>query len=114
MPSPWRVAPGVWPSTPIGSPRDSPTAIRAACELPRVYHLLKLCFVGGRLPRRPVERESVRRTGDEPFPPDCLDVLSLLEATGVDQVLLAVPREEDIPTAFTRLERVTMCNGMIG
>ena len=54
--------------------------LRAACELPRVYHLLKLCFVGGRLPRRPVEGESARRTGDEPFPPDCLDVLSLLEA----------------------------------
>lgn len=52
----------------------------AACSLPRVYHLLKLCFVGGRLPRRPVEGEAARRTGDEPFPPDCLDVLSLLEA----------------------------------
>ena len=56
------------------------TDFDSACELPRVYHLLKLCFVGGRLPRRPVERESVRRTGKEPFVPKCLDVLSLLEA----------------------------------
>ena len=38
-------------------------------------------------------------------------VLALLEDTGVDQVLLAVPRIEDIPDAFTRLERRTMCNG---
>ncbi|MBI2808688.1 MAG: type I-U CRISPR-associated protein Csx17 [Planctomycetes bacterium] len=52
----------------------------AACELPRVYHLMKLCFVGSKLPRRPVEGESARRTGKEPFPPDCLDILSLLEA----------------------------------
>jgi CRISPR-associated protein Csx17 len=54
--------------------------LQAACTLPRLYHLLKLCFVGGRLPRRPVEGGVGRRTGDEPFPPDCLDVLSLLEA----------------------------------
>lgn len=52
----------------------------SACELPRVYHLLKLCFLGGRLPRRPVERESSRRTGEEPFLRECLDVLTLLEA----------------------------------
>lgn len=38
-------------------------------------------------------------------------VLGLLEASGVDQVLLAVPREEDIPDAFTRLERRTMRDG---
>jgi len=70
-----------------------PEELRAACELPRVYHLLKLCFVGGRLPRRPVERESARRTGDEPFPPDCLDVLSLLEAGRLtDAVQLAARR----------------------
>ncbi len=67
--------------------------LRDATALPRVYHLLKLCFVGGRLPRRPVERESVRRTGDEPFPPDCLDVLSLLEAGRLaDAVQLAARR----------------------
>ena len=38
-------------------------------------------------------------------------VLALLEDTGVDQVLLAVPRIEDIPAAFTRLERRTMRDG---
>ncbi len=54
--------------------------LHAACTLPRLYHLLKLCFVGGRLARRPVEGEVGRRNGHEPFPPDCLDVLSLLEA----------------------------------
>ncbi len=40
-------------------------------------------------------------------------VLALLEDTGVDQVLLAVPRVEDIPAAFTRLERRTMCEGVL-
>lgn len=40
-------------------------------------------------------------------------VLALLEETGVDQVLLAVPRVEDIPAAFTRLERRTMCDGVL-
>ncbi len=40
-------------------------------------------------------------------------VLSLLEATGVGQVLLAVPRIEDIPAAFTRLTRRTMRDGTL-
>lgn len=40
-------------------------------------------------------------------------VLALLEDTGVDQVLLAVPRVEDIPEAFTRLERRHMCDGVL-
>jgi DNA replication and repair protein RecF len=40
-------------------------------------------------------------------------VLSLLEATGVGQVLLAVPRLEDIPAAFTRLDRRTMRDGTL-
>lgn len=38
-------------------------------------------------------------------------ILSLLEETGVGQVLLAVPREEDIPGSFTRLERRVMVDG---
>ena len=38
-------------------------------------------------------------------------ILGLLEESGVGQVLLAVPREEDIPPAFTRLERRTMRDG---
>jgi DNA replication and repair protein RecF len=40
-------------------------------------------------------------------------VLALLEASGVGQVLLAVPRLEDIPAAFTRLERRTMRDGTL-
>jgi CRISPR-associated protein Csx17 len=54
--------------------------LRAAFELPRSYHLLKLCFVGGRLPHRPVEGRTSPRTGDESFPPSCLDVLTILQA----------------------------------
>jgi DNA replication and repair protein RecF len=38
-------------------------------------------------------------------------ILQLLEERGVGQVLLAVPREQDIPPTFTRLERRTMQNG---
>ncbi|MBL0937268.1 MAG: DNA replication and repair protein RecF [Gemmatimonadaceae bacterium] len=38
-------------------------------------------------------------------------VLELLEGAGAAQVLLAVPRVEDIPAAFTRLERRTMQRG---
>ncbi|MEO7999812.1 MAG: hypothetical protein ABI852_20330, partial [Gemmatimonadaceae bacterium] len=40
-------------------------------------------------------------------------VLALLEEAGVGQVLLAVPRDEDIPPAFTRLERRRMVNGAL-
>ncbi|HLG54747.1 MAG TPA: type I-U CRISPR-associated protein Csx17 [Vicinamibacterales bacterium] len=54
--------------------------LRAAFQLPRVYHLLKLCFVGGRLPRRPGDRWTVERSGGEPFPAKCLDVLTLVMA----------------------------------
>lgn len=63
-----------------GRPLVSSDDLRAAFELPRVYHLLKLCFVGGRLPRRPVEGQTAARTGEEPFPSRCLDVLTLLQA----------------------------------
>ncbi len=63
-----------------------------ACELPRVYHLLKLCFVGGRLPRRPVEGRTDRRTGDEPFPPSCLDALTLLQAGRLADAVQLVAR----------------------
>jgi CRISPR-associated protein Csx17 len=70
-----------------------PQEFDAACELPRVYHLLKLCFVGGRLPRRAVEGRTVARTGDEPFPARCLDVLTLLQAGRLaDAALLAARR----------------------
>lgn len=40
-------------------------------------------------------------------------VLALLEDAGASQVLLAVPREEDIPEAFTRLERRSMRDGAL-
>jgi DNA replication and repair protein RecF len=40
-------------------------------------------------------------------------VLALLEDAGAAQVLLAVPREEDIPEAYTRLERRTMRDGQL-
>jgi CRISPR-associated protein Csx17 len=59
--------------------------LQSAFELPRIYHLLKLCFVGGRLPRRPVEGCTLGRSGAEPFPPVCLDILSLAEAGRVSE-----------------------------
>ncbi|HEY7428904.1 MAG TPA: type I-U CRISPR-associated protein Csx17, partial [Gemmataceae bacterium] len=63
-----------------GRPLLTADELRAAAALPRVYSLLKLCFLGGRLPRRPVEGQTVGRDGSEPHPPTCLDILSLLEA----------------------------------
>ncbi|MBA3912929.1 MAG: type I-U CRISPR-associated protein Csx17 [Acidobacteriales bacterium] len=66
--------------------------MQAAFELPRIYHLLKLCFIGGRLPRRPVEGSTVWRSGDEPFPPMCLDVLTLVEAGHVSEAVQLVSR----------------------
>jgi hypothetical protein len=66
--------------------------ISAALELPRAYHLLKLCFTGGRLPRRTVSGLTVRRSGDEPFPPDCLDVLTLVEAGRLSEAAIVAAR----------------------
>ncbi len=40
-------------------------------------------------------------------------ILALLEEVGVGQVIVAVPRDADIPSAFTRLERRTMVNGSL-
>jgi DNA replication and repair protein RecF len=40
-------------------------------------------------------------------------VLSLLEHEHIGQVLLAVPRDEDIPAAFTLIERRSMTNGQL-
>jgi hypothetical protein len=56
--------------------------LKCVFALPRAYALLKLCFVGGRLPARPVEASSrpVARSGNEPHPPTANDVLSLLLA----------------------------------
>jgi len=66
--------------------------LQSAFELPRVYHLLKLCFVGGRLPRRPVERCALGRSGAEPFPTVCLDLLSLVEAGRVSEAVQLAAR----------------------
>ncbi|MGH7467568.1 MAG: type I-G CRISPR-associated protein Cas8g1/Csx17 [Longimicrobiales bacterium] len=66
--------------------------LRAAFELPRVYHLLKLCFVGGHLPRRPVEGQTVPRTRDESAPPKCLDVVALLQAGRLSDAVQLVAR----------------------
>ena len=41
-------------------------------------------------------------------------VLELLGDSGIGQVMLAVPRREEIPAAFTLLERREMINGKIG
>ncbi len=40
-------------------------------------------------------------------------VLALLEDAGASQVLLAVPRVDDIPAAFTRLEQRSMHDGVV-
>lgn len=100
-------------------------ALRAAFELPRVYHLLKLCFVGGRMPRRPVEQQTVARTSDEPFPPTCLDVLSLLQSGRLaEAVLLAarrlrakgyptVLRDDDLRTVDIDLDQCRRLAGML-
>jgi CRISPR-associated protein Csx17 len=66
--------------------------LHAAFELPRVYHLLKLCFVGGRLPHRPAKGHTVSRNGDEPFPPTCLDVLTLLQAGRIGEAVRLAAR----------------------
>lgn len=54
---------------------------------------------------------------DDPFAELDLDraarVLHLLEEAGASQVLLAVPRADDIPEAFTRLERRVMRDGQL-
>jgi DNA replication and repair protein RecF len=40
-------------------------------------------------------------------------ILRLLEETGVGQVIMVVPRDEDVPAAFTRLERRAMVSGQL-
>lgn len=77
--------------------------LRCAFELPRIYALLKLCFVGGRLPARPVEGETVGRTGDEPYPPSVAEVLNLLQAGRLPEAVgLAVRklRSKGYPAIF--------------
>ena len=71
-----RLKPVEWHRRELLSERE----LQATFELPRIYHLLKLCFVGGRLPGRPLEGCTLGRSGAEPFPPVSLDILSLVEA----------------------------------
>lgn len=66
--------------------------LEAALSLPRIYHLLKLCFVGGRLPCRPVEGAIRPRSGDEPFPPLCMDVVTLLDAGRLGEAVQVAAR----------------------
>lgn len=54
--------------------------LNSAFALPRVYALLKLCFVGGRLPAPPVEGRTMGRSGKEPYPPVAPEILNLLAA----------------------------------
>ena len=61
----------------MAKPTISEQELEAAFELPRVYHLLKLCFVGGDCPLGRSGSDD-RSSGNEPFPPECLDVLTLL------------------------------------
>jgi CRISPR-associated protein Csx17 len=85
--------------------------LHSATALPQVYALLKLCFVGGRLPRRPVEGETVARSGSEPFPPECLDVLSLLEAgrlSDAAQVAARRLRAKGYPAVLRELDIVSL------
>ena len=83
-----RLKPVEWHQHELLSERE----LQSAFELPRVYHLLKLCFVGGRLPCRPVEGCTLGRSGAEPFPPLCLDILSLLEAGRVSEAVQLAAR----------------------
>jgi CRISPR-associated protein Csx17 len=60
----------------------------AAAQLPRAYALLKLCFLGGRLPARP----GARRMGQEPHAPGNLHILNLLLAGRGDDACIAAAR----------------------
>jgi len=64
----------------------------AAFALPRAYALLKLCFLGGRLPALPSEKGTAIRTGHEPFPNSPLRLLNLLLAGRSAETLQAAAR----------------------
>jgi len=59
-----------------------------AAQLPRAYALLKLCFLGGRLPSRPDDL----RSGKEPYAPGNLNILILLLAGRADEACTAAAR----------------------
>jgi CRISPR-associated protein Csx17 len=114
-----RLKPVEWHQHELLSERE----LQSAFELPRVYHLLKLCFVGGRLPCRPVEGCTLGRSGAEPFPPLCLDILSLLEAGRVSQAVQLAARRlraKGYPTVLREPDMqalemdVTQCRRLAG
>jgi CRISPR-associated protein Csx17 len=63
-------------------------SFEATAELPRPYALLKLCFLGGRLPAR----SGAKRTGDEPWAPGNLAIFNLLMAGRGDEACTAAAR----------------------
>jgi CRISPR-associated protein Csx17 len=67
--------------------------IGAAAALPRVYALLKLCFIGGRLPPRPTVAGSARRNGEEEVPPHAPEILNLLLAGRLGEALDTAARK---------------------
>jgi len=64
----------------------------AAFALPRAYALLKLCFLGGRLPAVPKEKANRSRTGEEPYPNPPLRLLNLLLAGRSPEALQTAAR----------------------
>jgi CRISPR-associated protein Csx17 len=55
--------------------------LECAFALPRFYSLLKLCFIGGRLPARPTEKHiEIRRGNKKLYPPHAPEILNLLHA----------------------------------
>jgi len=85
--------------------------LRCALALPRAYHLMKLCFVGGRLPRRPVEGQTVARSGSEPYPPVCRDLLSLLEAARLPEAVQVAARRlqaKGYPAVLREVDMVSL------
>jgi CRISPR-associated protein Csx17 len=69
-------------------PHAEGDSFEASAELPRPYALLKLCFLGGRLPAR----SGAKRTGDEPWAPGNLAIFNLLMAGRGDEACTAAAR----------------------
>jgi hypothetical protein len=64
----------------------------SAFALPRAYALLKLCFLGGRLPALPNEKGTTIRAGHEPFSNPPLRLLNLLLAGRSAEAMQAAAR----------------------